>query len=483
VVYRDADSYIDPQQKHSIYDQLRLGARFVELDAHWTEQTHGWPWEWGDDLLLCHSGIGATMGSWHLGCSLTDRFVKDGVQEVRNWLNQPENANDVIILYFEDHTDGRHQQLLDILNDKPGGKIYASGGCRDVPDTLTKAQVLQAGKQLVLWKDGGCSGNAGMAGLAFTGLGNIGRIWEDATGIGAISGFFSGSVNRISAGDVALAFRTGGNIVNLDNYTYNDGRLQAGVWSWDVNEPNNYNGNQHCAVQWANGRWDDSECVNQFAYACRKPGTNSWFVTRQSGAWNGGAAACAELGDGYVFDVPTNSYDNEALKSVKAGLTHVWLNHNDIAIEGQWTTPVTNASTGTYRELKDGRSGLCLDVQNSGTANGTAVQLWSCNGTNAQKWWYDAANGYLRNAVANKCLDNRGQTYNGGEIVVWDCINSNNVRFDWNGTSLRSRHNGTIAVDAYGANAGARVGQWTYKAALTSNGPGAIRRAQTLLRF
>ena len=176
-VYRDLDSYLDPQQKHSIYDQLRLGARFIELDAHWTAHTHGWPWEWGDDLLLCHSGIGASMGSWHLGCSLTDRFVKDGLQEVRSWLDRAENRNEVIILYIEDHSDGRHQQLLNILNEKLGGKIYASGSCRSIPDTLTKAQVLQAGKQVVLWKDGGCSSHAGMAALAFTGLGNINRIY------------------------------------------------------------------------------------------------------------------------------------------------------------------------------------------------------------------------------------------------------------------------------------------------------------------
>lgn len=458
--HRDLDSYIDPQQKTTIYNQLRMGARFIELDAHWTAHTHGWPWEWGTDLLLCHSGIGTTVGDLHVGCSLTDRRVRDGVQEVRNWLD--ENRNEVIILYVEDHTDGRHQELLNILNDKLAGRIYASGGCKAVPDTLTKAQVLQAGKQVVLWKDGGCSGHAGMAALAYTGLGNIQRIWEDRTSIGTISGIFSGSVNRIDAADVALAFRTGGNIVNLDNMVTTDGRLQAAVWSWDVNEPNNYNGNQDCAVQWGNGRWDDADCGSSYPYACHVPGTNTWAVTQQSGPWSGGAAACAALGNGYVFDVPTNSYDNEKLKAAKPGVTHVWLNHNDITVEGQWTVPVANASA-QYRSLRDGRSGLCLDVSNSNTANGTRVQLWTCNGTNAQKWWYDAANGHLRSALSsNKCLDNRGQAYNGGEIVLWDCANSNNLRFDWVGTSLRNRHDNNFAVDAYGTSSGSTVGQWLY---------------------
>ncbi len=28
--------YLDPQQEYSIKDQLRMGARFIELDVHWT---------------------------------------------------------------------------------------------------------------------------------------------------------------------------------------------------------------------------------------------------------------------------------------------------------------------------------------------------------------------------------------------------------------------------------------------------------------
>ena len=124
--YQTAIRYIDPQQKHSIYDQLRIGARFIELDAHWTAQTHGNVWTWGPGLLLCHSGIGASMGDLHVGCSLTDRFVKDGMAEVTDFLN--ENPEEVIILYIEDHTDGRHEELLDVLSNTLGSKIYASNG-------------------------------------------------------------------------------------------------------------------------------------------------------------------------------------------------------------------------------------------------------------------------------------------------------------------------------------------------------------------
>lgn len=333
-VYRNALRYLDPQQKHSIYDQLRIGARFIELDAHWTAHTHGAPWEWGVDLLLCHSGIGASLGDLHVGCSLTDRRVSDGVQEVANWLN--ENPQEVIILYFEDHTEGRHQELLNILNSKLGGKIYASNGCKAVPSTLTKAQVRAAGKQVVLWKDGGCSGNDGMKNLAFTSLGGIDRIWEDRTAIGAIGAFFTGgAVNRIDSAGIVQAFKNGGNIVNLDNLTYNDGRMEAAVWSWDVNEPNNWNGNQDCAVQWGNGRWDDADCNNSHHFACQDNGGN-WRVSAWAGRWTDGALACSQLGGTYRFSAPTNSKANEAVKAAKGGISHVWLNASDRAQEGTW---------------------------------------------------------------------------------------------------------------------------------------------------
>ncbi len=333
-VYSDPTRYIDPQQKHSIYDQLRIGARFIELDAHWTAHTHGWPWEWGTDLLLCHSGIGAELGDLHVGCSLTDRRVSDGVQEVANWLN--DNPQEVIILYFEDHTDGHHQELLNILNDKLSGKIYTSGGCKSIPSSLTKAQVRAAGKQVVLWKDGGCSGNSGMANLAFTGLGQVDRIWEDRTSVGAIGAFFTGgSVNKIESADVVQAFKNGGNIVNLDDLTYNDGRMAAGVWSWDNGEPNNYNGDQDCAVQWGNGRWDDANCGSVHHFACEDNAGN-WAISAWAGQWSEGAAACSQLTGGYHFSVPTNSKANEALKAAKAGMSHVWLNASDRASEGKW---------------------------------------------------------------------------------------------------------------------------------------------------
>jgi type 1 glutamine amidotransferase len=47
--------------------------------------------------------------------------------------------------------------------------------------------------------------------------------------------------------------------------------------------------------------------------------------------------------------------------------------------------------------------GRCLDVSGGGTADGTKVQLWTCNGSGAQNWT-PATDGTLRNPQSAKCL-------------------------------------------------------------------------------
>ena len=67
-----------------------------------------------------------------------------------------------------------------------------------------------------------------------------------------------------------------------------------------------------------------------------------------------------------------------------------------------------------------GPGGLCLDVRSSNSANGTPVQLWTCNGTGAQQWTYVEAGSTLR--AFGKCLDiPGGSTANGAKVQLWDC--------------------------------------------------------------
>ncbi|MER7842325.1 ricin-type beta-trefoil lectin domain protein [Kitasatospora sp. NPDC096077] len=70
----------------------------------------------------------------------------------------------------------------------------------------------------------------------------------------------------------------------------------------------------------------------------------------------------------------------------------------------------------------------CLDVSGNGTANGTPVQMWECNGGDAQRWTY---NGYRLQAANGKCLDVPGNnTGNGTKLQIWDCLDNPGQR--WN---------------------------------------------------
>ncbi|RPK37247.1 glycoside hydrolase family 16 protein [Streptomyces sp. ADI93-02] len=78
----------------------------------------------------------------------------------------------------------------------------------------------------------------------------------------------------------------------------------------------------------------------------------------------------------------------------------------------QWTV----GGDGTIRAL-----GKCLDVASGGTADGTRVQLWDCNGSAAQRWATPAARDIV-NPQADKCLDVSGaNTANGTRLQIATC--------------------------------------------------------------
>ena len=81
-------------------------------------------------------------------------------------------------------------------------------------------------------------------------------------------------------------------------------------------------------------------------------------------------------------------------------------------------------SNGTLTVLGD-----CLDVAGAGTANGTLVDLYPCNGTGAQSWTHES-NGELVNTNSGKCLDDTGFGGSGTQVQIWACADSSNQQ--WN---------------------------------------------------
>ncbi|WP_457032120.1 ricin-type beta-trefoil lectin domain protein [Kitasatospora sp. P5_F3] len=86
---------------------------------------------------------------------------------------------------------------------------------------------------------------------------------------------------------------------------------------------------------------------------------------------------------------------------------------------GTTTQNATAQSNGTIK-LKT----RCLDVNGAGTVNTTKVQLWTCHGGPSQQWVV-RPDGSLYNPNSNKCLDiPNGNTANGTQLWIYDCNQS-----------------------------------------------------------
>ncbi|SFB84090.1 Ricin-type beta-trefoil lectin domain-containing protein [Micromonospora sediminimaris] len=74
-----------------------------------------------------------------------------------------------------------------------------------------------------------------------------------------------------------------------------------------------------------------------------------------------------------------------------------------------------------------GLGGKCLDVRDAATADGTQIQLWTCNGTAAQTWTV-TPNSTIR--ALGKCLDvSNNSSADGQAVHLWTCHTNANQRW------------------------------------------------------
>ncbi|MFD7729465.1 arabinofuranosidase catalytic domain-containing protein [Kitasatospora phosalacinea] len=106
--------------------------------------------------------------------------------------------------------------------------------------------------------------------------------------------------------------------------------------------------------------------------------------------------------------------------------------------------------------------GRCLDATGNGTANGTLLELWDCNGGGAQKW-IQQADGSLLNPQSGRCLDApNGNSANGTRLQLWDCNGAAAQKFTANGGAPVAAPGGQcvdVANDDNGGN-GTAVQLW-----------------------
>jgi streptogrisin C len=133
--------------------------------------------------------------------------------------------------------------------------------------------------------------------------------------------------------------------------------------------------------------------------ACAEPGDSggSWISGNQAqGVTSGGSGNCSSGGTMWFQPV------NEILQVYGLSLT-------------------TSGGGSSGQAIISNMNGKCIDVPNANFSDGVLVQMWTCNGTNAQRW--AAVNGQLQTSNG-KCLDAAGGgTGNNTPIQIVGCHN------------------------------------------------------------
>jgi len=232
---------------------------------------------------------------------------------------------------------------------------------------------------------------------------------------------------------------------NHDNY----GESNTGCSGWPANGANRYGrlwpvlSGERGEYELANGR-PASVYLQSMADATN----DGYFMPEQ--IWDRSDVACFALGRPTGSASPLNWAEGQYLRlsqSIDAGY--------DLD-----TPSVVKAKYRGGGPIR-GNGGKCIDDAGAGTDNGTAIQLWTCNGTNQQNWAWNSSDGTLR--ALGKCMDvTWGGTANGTPIQFWDCNGTGAQQWRWRNQNLLVNPQSGRCIDVTGGSTadGTRLQIW-----------------------
>jgi hypothetical protein len=357
----------DANQQITLVAQLDAGLRSLELDVH------RFPDVPGGTLRVCH-GRGADQA--HLGCT-TEKDLATTLAELAAWLDQPDNSEEVLLLYLEDHMGDAagYNAAAEIVTAQLGNRLYTppAGGCSEVPAALTRDDIRDAGRQVIIVSDCGPEGASEWHAVAHNWNSHVEsrpvdyedypscgpdydiptyqskfvRYYEDSTALTNVVGPPTGVATAddgITPPTAAAMARCGVDLIGLDQVTGPaDPRLEGLVWSWQVNRPRpTAKGERDCAVQrrgvavdpalafpgsaepTTRSAWFDQLCEREHAAACRDA-AGEWTIVPKRVTRKAARRACEAEGD--VLGTPRTGYQAQRLDEALAesGARQAWL--------------------------------------------------------------------------------------------------------------------------------------------------------------
>lgn len=201
---------------------------------------------------------------------------------------------------------------------------------------------------------------------------------------------------------------------NHDNY----GESNTDCKGWPANGANRY-GRLWPVLSGERGEYElaSSHAAGTYLQSMADAANDGYFLPEQ--IWDRSGVSCFTMGRPTGSAAPLNWAEGQYLRlsqSIDAGYN----------VD---TPPVVKAK---YRDPGPirGNGGKCIDDAGAGTNDGTAIQIWMCNGTSAQSWTWNSSDGTLR--VLGKCMDvTGGGTANGTQIQLWDCNGTAAQEWRW----------------------------------------------------
>lgn len=310
-------------QEFSFTDLLNMGVRGMEID----------PWWCFGKMLMSHD-----LDKAYEGCAPWDREFEDGIKEIGKWVHKPENAQEVIRLYFEDgatHTYGHDLLINGPVAKYLGDKVLTPNESRKYfpgrwPTTrelrkLNKTVIIagfgdQHGGDYIFdiyWHE--TTRNKFVASPNCSGIeqGNPSRIYCDST---EYIFFWNGPKKTGVILDFSKFMKCGVTYPAADQV--NPVLLETAVFTWAKGEPSKPLTEASCVLlDSKTERWHIGHCQEEHMFACQSiKNINAWMTSVTTGPYT--KPVCP---DGYHFSIPHNGFQHQQLVNVMKGRA-VWIN-------------------------------------------------------------------------------------------------------------------------------------------------------------
>ena len=310
-------------QEFSFTDQLNMGVRNIEIDL----------WDCFGKIRMSHGN-----NEMKVGCLPWDKEFTEGMKEISNWTRKSENRNEIVEIYFDDHTtESADWPINHAIKKYFGNKVLTPADLKmKFSHRWPTIRKMRQIKKTVIFIDenndhSGCYlhqhfWTKGLTVNSFSpqlkNCSAVGdnkeavRIYSDSTVYGPL---WNGIKQQGTIMDFKKYLLCGVRLPCADQI--NSELMKTAVFTWAELEPKHPINESSCVVLSSVGRWHLAECNEDHYFACvSKLNENIWSVSSGVGKYLN--PSCQ---DSMEFSVPRNGYQHQELVKTARG-KNVWLN-------------------------------------------------------------------------------------------------------------------------------------------------------------